>query len=171
MISLRKTLVDVSSALSAAQVSFALIGGFALAAHGIHRSTVDIDFLADGEKKETIKNALLTKGYKIRYESSEVLQFDGPGFVYIVLANRPLSQRMLKMAKSDQALNVHVLRAEDLIGLKIQAYKNDPSREFQDKADIEALILNHADLDLTQIKEYADLFGEWQLIEKMWSKR
>ena len=35
---------------------------------------------------------------------------------------------------------MNFLLAEDLIGLKIQAYKKDPSREFQDKADILSLL-------------------------------
>ncbi len=166
MINLRKTLSDVHSILQNEGISHALIGGFALAAYGHHRATVDIDFLADGLKKELIKNALIAKGFILKHESDEVLQFVGMGFVDIILANRPLSQAMLGQATQNRELGVHVLRAEDIIGLKIQAYKNDPTRVFQDKADIQKL-LQLPGLDISVVRKYADLFQEWSEIVKL----
>lgn len=166
MINLRKTLVDAHSVLSQAGVAHALIGGFALAAYGQHRATADIDILAEGSKKEIIKIELIKKGFELKHESSEVLQFSGIGFLDILLANRPLSQEMLKRAGLNQELNVHILKPEDIIGLKIQAYKNDPSRELQDKADIQKL-LALPNLDSLLVKKYAELFGEWSVIEKL----
>ncbi|KYG65562.1 hypothetical protein AZI86_00330 [Bdellovibrio bacteriovorus] len=166
MINLRKTLNEAHAILEADGIAHALIGGFALAVYGYHRATADIDFLADGTKKEAIKALLSKKGYKLQYESAEVLQFSGPGFIDILLANRPLSQEMLKEAVLNSALGVYVLKAEDIIGLKIQAYKNDPSRELQDKADIQQL-LAVPQLDLNRVKKYADLFGEWEVIKKI----
>jgi predicted nucleotidyltransferase len=56
---------------------------------------------------------------------------------------------------------------EDLIGLKIQAYKNDPRRELQDRADIQRLIETTPSLDWERIKDYADLFSEWPTIEDL----
>ncbi|HEY8270687.1 MAG TPA: nucleotidyl transferase AbiEii/AbiGii toxin family protein [Pseudobdellovibrionaceae bacterium] len=166
MINLRKTLTEAHSILEQQGVSHALIGGFALAVYGQHRATVDIDFLADGGKKELIKTSLLAKGFVLKHESPEVLQFSGMGFVDIVLANRPLSQEMLKQALKNTELGVYVVRPEDIVGLKIQAYKNDQSRELQDKADIQRL-LKMPNLDFTLIKKYADLFQEWPEIEKL----
>lgn len=166
MINLRKTLIDAHSALESEGITHALIGGFALAVYGYHRATADIDLLADGTKKDSIKKALLNKGYRVQFESAEILQFTGPGFIDILLANRPLSQEMLKRAQPNSSLGVYVLKAEDIIGLKIQAYKNDSSRELQDKADIQRL-LALPNLEIDMIKKYADLFGEWSTIEKL----
>ncbi len=166
MLDLRKTLIQAHEILKKNNIDHALIGGFALAVHGLHRATMDIDFLADGSKKDHIKNLLQATGFKLKFESNEVLQFDGAGFLDILLANRPLSLEMLRQAIKDSALGVHVLRAEDLIGLKIQAYKNDPSRELQDKADIQRL-LKIKNLEMSLIKKYADVFGEWQMIEEL----
>ncbi len=59
MINLRKTLFDAHQILENANISHALIGGFALAVYGSHRATADIDFLADSSKKEMI---FLTNG-------------------------------------------------------------------------------------------------------------
>jgi hypothetical protein len=166
VINLRKTLTEAHSILEQQGIAHALIGGFALAAYGQHRATIDIDFLADGSKKDLIKSSLLAKGFTLKHESAEVLQFSGVGFLDIVLANRPLSQEMLKQAIQNAELGVYVLRPEDIIGLKIQAYKNDASRELQDKADIQQL-LKIPNIDFDLIKKYADLFQEWTAIEKL----
>jgi predicted nucleotidyltransferase len=170
MINLRKTLNDAHKALQDAGVSHALIGGFALASYGQHRATSDIDLLADGTQKEMIKNVLIKSGFSLRYESNEVLQFDGVGFLDILLANRPLSLEMLHRANLSQDLNVHILKAEDIIGLKIQAYKNDSARELQDKADIQKL-LKLPNLEIDLIKKYADLFHEWPTIQNLIGKK
>lgn len=166
MIDLRKTLLEASKVLKEAGISHALIGGFAMASYGLHRTTVNVDFLADGNSRELIKTVLINQGFELTHESTEVLQFSGPGLLDILLANRPLSQEMLKYAQKNSALGVYVIRAEDIIGLKIQAYKNDPSREFQDKADIQRL-LSLPKIDLSIVKKYAELFDEWPVIEKI----
>ncbi len=170
MINLRKTLNDAHIALQTAGVSHALIGGFALASYGQHRATSDIDLLAEGSKKEVIKDALLKNGFVLRHESNEVLQFTGTGFLDILLARRPLSLEMLRRANLSTDLNIYILKPEDLIGLKIQAYKNDATRELQDKADIQKL-LQLPNLEIEVIKKYADLFGEWSVIENLQGKK
>lgn len=166
MLNLRKTLFDAHSILKQSDVAHALIGGFALAAYGQHRATADIDLLAEGSKKDTIKSELLKNGFVLKHESQEVLQFSGAGFLYILLANRPLSREMLKRAAFNQDLGIYVLKPEDIIGLKIQVYKNDPSRELQDKADIQKLI-RLPNIEIQIIKQYAELFQEWSEIEKI----
>lgn len=169
MINLRKTLDTARLIFEENAVDHALIGGFAMAIYGQFRATADIDFLADGNKKSLIKSILMAKGFTLNYESPEVLQFSGIGFLDVILANRPLSQEMLKSAVLNKELGVYVLKAEDLIGLKIQAYKNDSSRELQDKADIQKL-LQLPNIDLDRVKEYADLFNEWAQIELLKGK-
>ena len=72
---------------------------------------------------------------------------------------------MLKRAKTLPGLKIKCVSAEDLIGLKIQAYINDPNREPQDKADIIALIRNNRELNWSLIKQYADIFNEWPAID------
>ncbi len=167
MFDLRKTLTTTSSILSNNGISHALIGGFALAAHGVNRATVDIDFLADGDRKAEIIQLMTANGFQIQHQSDGVLQFTGTGFVNIVLANRLLSKKMVENATLEQNLNVLVVSIEDIIGLKIQAFVNDPSRELQDKADIQALFTKHLSLDWAKIKSYADLFQKWDEIEKL----
>jgi hypothetical protein len=108
----------------------------------------------------------LDKGFQLKSESAEVIRFEGLGSVNIILANRQLSQQMLRYVSRNSELGVMVARPEDIIGLKIQAYTNDEGRTFQEKADIQKLLLQ-PNLDMKLLKQYADLFGEWADIEKM----
>ena len=166
MINLRKPLELAKHSLEEAKIDFALIGGFALGAHGIHRATKDIDLLVDGRCKGDVKKLLTQKGFQLVFESDEVLQFDGVGLLDIVLANRPLSLEMIQEAPAKNLFGVPVVAPEGIIGLKIQAYKNDPSRKLRDLADIQELLCT-CDVDLEKAKQYADLFDEWAEIEKL----
>lgn len=164
---LRKNLLLIKTLLEKENISFALIGGLALAARGFVRATQDIDVLISENDKARAKQLLQKAGFAIVHETEEVIQFEGDAFIDILLARRPMSKKMLENASMVGDFPVKVLETEDLIGLKIQAYKNDPSREFQDKADIQNLIHANKDLDFKKIKEYADLFNEWIEIEKI----
>ena len=168
---LRETIKKAHESLTAANVEHALIGGIALATLGINRATADVDLLIDGEQKDVAKETLKKAGFTLKLETPEVLHFEGIGLLDILLANRPLSKQMLLSAKSLSHPQIKCLLAEDIIGLKIQAYKNNPSREYQDKADIKALIDSKNFLDWTKIQRYADLFGEWSEIQKIRDKR
>lgn len=167
---IQDTLTKASNALAGAAIDFALIGGFALAAHGVVRATQDIDLLVDGIAKDKVKKALQTAGFNVVYESEEVMHLSGQGQLDILFSNRSQTKQMIKNAKKINGFPVPVVSAEGIIGLKIQAYKNDSKREFQDKADIQALLEVCDDLDLDKIKIYADLFNEWPFIEKLREK-
>lgn len=164
-----KSLLEIShKALTASHINHALIGGLALALWGLQRATADVDYLADEKQREAIKKAMIENGFTLIFESSDVLQFSGIGSVDFILARRPMSLQMLEDAKMIPNSSIRFLLAEDLIGLKLQAYKNDPSRELQDKADIQNLFRKNKNLDKERIKKYADIFGEWEVIEKLW---
>lgn len=171
MLDLRKTLIFIKNIFEENSISYALIGGFAMAAYNEHRTTYDIDFLVDGSQKELIKNKLLNHNFKILFESAEVIQLKSDfGYVDILFANRPLSLEMLLDSNSDNDLQIQIVTREALIGLKIQAYKNDSSRELQDKADIQKL-LNQSEIDMNLVKKYADIFFEWDEISRLRQKK
>jgi hypothetical protein len=157
----------VHARLEAAGVAHALIGAFAMAACGVPRATNDVDFLIDGAKATEARQALESAGFSVFHASEEVLQMSGPGPVDFLLARRPLSLAMLARASGKAFRGIGCVQAEDLIGLKIQAYKNDPRRELQDRADIQRLIEVSPALDWARIKQYADLFSEWPAVEDL----
>jgi len=161
---LRETLNNVHDCLHNADIEHALIGGLGLASLGIHRATFDIDLLIDGRKKDLVKQAMEQSGWKLEMETSEVLHFSGKGKVDFLLANRPLSLDLLATAH-EAGLGIRCVSPEGMIGLKIQAYKNDPNRELQDKADIHSILAKYPKLNWKKVKQYADLFDEWSTIE------
>jgi len=163
----RKIVNLAHTALDKAGITHALIGGLAMGHHGVHRATKDIDFLVDGEKKENIKQVLQACGFKFNLETQEVMHFSGEVDLDVLLANRAPTRAMLKRASFMKELDMMCLAAEDIIGLKIQAYVNNPKRVLQDKADILAIMQKNANLNWEEIKQYADLFNEWPAIETL----
>lgn len=163
---LRKTLDDVAGMLRNLNVPFALIGAMALSEHNHARATQDIDFMIPEESVATVMAGMAALGYTVFFQSENVLQLQGPGSVDFLIARRPISRAMLANAKAGPKTHVPCVSAEDIIGLKMQAYKNDPKRELQDKADIQALIEKNG-LDWDKVKYYADHFQEWPFIEDL----
>ena len=169
---LRETINLAHKTLLEAGIDHALIGGIALATLGLNRATADVDLLIDGENKELALDVLQKKGFKLALSTKEVLHFDGAGYLDILLANRPMSKAMLgnSFVVKGAKLNIKCVGPEDIIGLKIQAYVNDRSRELQDKADIKAVFELHRDLSIDKVKEYAELFNEWATIKLLLGK-
>jgi hypothetical protein len=146
-----------------------LIGGLALAALGVPRGTADVDLLVEGGDRAAVaREALASAGFTVFHESAEVLQATWSGRALDCLfANRPPTRAMLAEARALGDLGVPCCRAEDVIGLKIQAYKNDPVRALRDQADIVAIAHARPDLDWERVRGYAERFGEWEAIRRL----
>jgi len=168
--SLINTLEAAHHALITAGIDHALIGGLALGGHGVHRATVDVDFLVDGSRRMDAVSALQAAGFQIQTETPEVMHLSGVGPLDLLLANRPATRKMLDRAIEDQRLGLKCVVIEDLIGLKIQAFCNEPRRALQDQADIVSLVSANPGVDWSKIKEYADLFEAWPVIEEIRGK-
>lgn len=145
---------------------YALIGGFALGAHGAPRATRALDFLVHRDDMPGIHEFLTAAGYRRIHQSENVSQYDmgGPwGAIDFVHAFRPKALEMIAHAVSKESalvgLPLKVVRPEDLIGLKVQALANNPARRHKELADIEALLEARKDVDWTRIREFFILFG------------
>jgi len=165
--------MDLKSALrrllegfEARGVDAALIGGFALGALGVPRSTIDIDFLVDGAALDELDALMTGLGYRKEFSTENVSQYltaaaDGVE-VDFIHAFRPVSVKMLKEALTVDifggGIKAKVLRPEDIIGLKVQALVNNPDRKNRDLADIEALAANGG-LEWERIAPYYAMFG------------
>jgi len=157
-------------------INYALIGGFALGLWGVGKTTVDIDFLVPREDMNEIDGIMREAGYECKYSSENVSQYISPlkvfGEVDFLHAFREASLEMLKRAEQkeifDEPLKINVLKPEDLIGLKLQAIKNNPQRSQNDMADIESLMNIHARiLDLTLLRKYFQIFDMEDLYIKL----
>lgn len=149
------------------KIDFALIGGFALQAAGITRTTGDIDMLVLKEDKEKIKDVMIKHRYKLLHESDDTLNFYSDKFelgrIDFLLAYRKYALSMLKRAEEKDIFKgkfkIKVIKVEDQIGLKVQSISNDSSRMSRDMADIEQLIrYNYPRLDTGLVREYFKLF-------------
>ncbi|MBI5056793.1 MAG: nucleotidyltransferase family protein [Nitrospirae bacterium] len=149
-------------------IQYALMGGFALAAWGVPRGTVDMDFLVQRDDMEKIDGIMKGLGYECRYKSENVSQYLSPvkvfGEVDFLHAFRSPSLKMLQRAEEKkyfgETLSVRVLKVEDLIGFKVQAIANNKDRTASDMADIEALLVfNKTSIDWSLLEEYFSLFG------------
>jgi hypothetical protein len=163
-----RVIKEVVGAFEAAGVNYALIGGFAMGLRGYQRATVDLDFilmLDDLAKAD----AILEKFHYVRvFRSENVSHYsssDGDwGRIDVLHAFRGPSLGMLKRAEPivvGSNLRLRVAQREDLIGLKLQALKNDPSRSIREWDDICALIQTATGqvLDWELIGDYLRLFS------------
>ncbi len=148
-------------------ITFGIIGGLAVFAYGGERTTFDVDFLIDGNNKVAIKEISKILKLSIINENAEVLQLSGSIQIDIIFANRVQAKSMLERLRKAGNLPYPVVSPEDLVGLKIQAFTGDRSREFKDKSDILTIMQNVPNLDFNKIKEYADIFSVWNEIENI----
>lgn len=175
---LDRILERVASALRERGIAHALIGGLALAAHGAARATLDVDLLAPGERAEEVDELLRAQGYRCLHRSEFVANYASDeadlGRVDFLFARRAYGRAMLARAETRPEVAggvVPVVDAADLIGLKVQAYSNDPRRRHADLADIQRLLEVARDVDLERVREYFRVFDREKELEALLEQR
>jgi hypothetical protein len=163
---LKKVLTLAVAQFEKNDVPYAVIGGFAVGALGIPRSTIDLDFLVAAAALGKVEPIMLSMGYKKVFSSENASQYVSPspemGEVDFLHAFRPISLRMLSEAENipvfGKDIKIKVLKAEDIIALKLQSINNNPDRLAKDNSDIEELMKVRS-LDWEVLKSYFELFG------------
>jgi hypothetical protein len=158
------------------QFGIALIGGFALPFHGVQRATGDVDFLADARGAGALHAALLAAGARCLHRSADAANY-GSGSsplcpVDFIFARRTRARDMIRRARSRPLrggrVRVPVVDAEALIGLKLQALVNAPSRRTREQADIEALVAARRDsLNAELLRDYYRLFDREPELDRL----
>jgi predicted nucleotidyltransferase len=158
------------------RIRYGLMGGFAMGLWGVARTTSDLDFLVDRKDLEKVDAVMKKLGYECRFRSENVSQYVSQlrlfGEVDYLHAFRSASIGMLERAVEKEIfggeLKIKVVRPEDLIGLKLQAVKNDPSRKEIDMADIKALVSARKEpLDWPQIRSYSETLDAEDLLKEL----
>ncbi len=163
-------------------IRYAAIGGYALGLLGAERLTQDLDFLVQSEDSEKLYQLMSSLGYKRIFDSENVSQYQGDifliwGYVDFLKAFRPTARKMLDESLEKTVLGgewkIRVVRAEDIIGLKVQAIANNPLRKEKDAADIAALLeiakIEGRPIDWKRIEDYYRLFkmeNEFKIIKE-----
>ncbi len=165
--SLLTQLREVNAALGDANVSFALIGGVAVNAHGFLRATHDLDILVLAEDENAVHVAVSALGYETLDRRPDISSYVCPPSRLDVLhARRPITRDLLARAApvNFRDIQVRVISVEGLIGLKIQAFNDDP-RRIRDLDDmIQLLKINRDGLNLDEVRAYFRLFDRETLL-------
>ena len=162
-----RVLKSLLTAFERNQIRYAAIGGFGLGLLGFKRATMDLDFLIHRDDLGRLDDVLTELGYRrfVRTENaSHYRHTNGAwGALDFIHGFRGPSVGMLDRVKQVPFLEgcppIKVVQPEDLIGFKVQAIANQPSRRTQDHADIARLIQHYqGKLDWDRIQEYYELF-------------
>jgi hypothetical protein len=149
-------------------IRYGLLGGFAMGLWGGSRSTVDLDFLVHRDDMQKVHGIVTALGYEVHQQTENVSQYTSPlkifGGIDFIHAFREASVEMLQRAVEKDIfsgmLKIKTLIPEDIIGLKIQAVYNNPSREKIDMPDIELLVsVNRKNLDWELLEKYFRIFN------------
>ena len=161
----------VCKRLDELEVRYALIGGFAMALRGVQRATTDLDFILFLDDLERADSVLTSFGYNQVFHNENVSHYQAKdqefGRIDLLDAFRAPTLGMLDRADRVAVIpgvDLPVVQIEDIVGLKVQAAKNDPVRGMQDWADIETMMKearrlnNEPDWELLQ--SYLSLFQQ-----------
>jgi len=161
---------EAFSTLSECATPPALIGGLALAAHQVVRATRDLELLADAADADRIDRLLTAIGYRCVHRSLDVANYvRADEGLDVLFAHRPAALRLLRTAteRSTAMGKFKVVSAEGLIGFKLQAIINDPTRS-QDVGDIRALLRTQRDrLDMAEVSAYFSLFDRSDFLAEL----
>jgi hypothetical protein len=160
-----RILEELARFLDARDHRWALIGGLALAAYGLARTTLDLDVLTEAEAQDDVVAFLEGLGYETLYRSSGYSNHEHPnparGRVDLVYVRGETSEQLFTAARrrsGPRGMEVPVPKPEHLAAMKVQAMKNDPARTFQELADIRHL-LGLPGVDRGEIRGYFEKHG------------
>ena len=143
----------------------ALIGAVALAAHGLLRTTQDLDLIVESSAQPDLLQFLESRGYETLHRSSGYSNHSHPdpawGRVDFVYVQGETSDRLFSSCsrlRGPGDVEIPVPRPEHLAALKVVSMKNNPSRELQDLADIRYL-LTLTGVDRIEVRGYFERHG------------
>jgi hypothetical protein len=144
---LRRVIERVVPLLEGHGFPYAVVGGFGLHAYGHDRATFDLDLVTLSEAQTPLVALLEELGYETVHASPGYSNHSHTdpewGGVDVVYVDDETARQLFSAARTSLRVGtreVPVPSAEHLIAMKIQAIRNDPSRQLQDLADIEYLL-------------------------------
>ena len=150
----------LESFFSSRGLDFAVVGGFALVAHGIERATFDLDLVTLRAAQDDLIELLESRGYETLHRSSgysnHLHRDTDLGRIDLVYVDDETSRRLFEGAQRlevIEGLELQVLRPEHHAAMKVRAMKNDPDRKYQELADIRHL-LRLPGVDRDEIRGY-----------------
>jgi predicted nucleotidyltransferase len=161
---------DLLTALDGAGIRHAIIGGIAVNIHGHVRATRDVDLLIAIEQEGELHELMTELGYLTLDRRAELSSYvRGNERADFLHANREISRNLLMEAESVTfaGVAIPVVSIEGLLGFKIQALNDDPSR-LRDLSDmLELLRAADGQVDLDRVRGYFRLFDKEALLDDL----
>jgi hypothetical protein len=144
---------------------YALIGGLGMAAYGMVRTTLDVDFVVPAEVQGGLVGFLECLGYDTLHQSTGYSNHLHPdpalGRVDVVYVRGETSRELFtarRWASGPGGRRLAVPRPEHLAAMKVFAMKNDPSRTFRELEDIRFLLTLDG-VDREMVRGYFEKHG------------
>lgn len=160
-----RVLPIITSFLEETGARFAVIGAVALAAYGMLRTTLDLDFVVDASARDDILRFMEARGYETVRAAGGYSNHRHPdplwGRVDFMYVSGETAEKLF--ASCRQGLGprkqpIPLPKPEHLVAMKALAIKNDPGRAFQDLADIRFLWALDG-VDRAEIRSYLERQG------------
>lgn len=166
---------DISRKAGEAGLSFLVIGGYAVLAHGYTRTTDDLDLLAQSVRRSDWMKLMTELGMSVKSDAPTFLQFDPASDARIGVDLMFVSESAF--SKMDQAavvskaegVSVRVVALLHLIALKCHALQHSKAlRRLKDMDDLIYLILiNRLDLNEPELQATILKHGNQELYENL----
>jgi hypothetical protein len=150
-----------------------VIGGLAMAAHGVPRTTLDVDIVVDGDTQDSLVEFLQSLGFTTLHRStgySNHLHEDPDlGRVDVVYVRSETSREIfdnIEVYQGPGGMEIPVPRPEHLAAMKAYSIKNDPKRTLRELADIHVL-LDAPGVDRAEINSYFVRYGLEDLLDRL----
>jgi len=154
-------------------LKWGVIGGLAMAAHGVPRTTLDVDIVVNGEIQERLVVFLESKGFRTLHRSTGYSNHlhDDPdlGRIDVVYVRGDTSHKIFGNAKAHPGpggTEIPVPRVEHIAAMKAYSIKNDPSRTLRELADIR-MLLDGPGVDRAEVNTYFVRYGLEELIDRL----
>jgi hypothetical protein len=168
-----RVLDRVAPLLEKGGLPYAVVGGLGLHAYGYSRATFDLDLVTRSEAQAPLVALLEELGYETVHRSAGYSNHSHPdpewGGVDVVYVDDATARQLFAACSRTLKLGdreIPVPSAEHLIAMKVQALRNDPSRELQDLADIEHL-LALPDTSWEKVRGYFEPAGMTEWYDKL----
>jgi hypothetical protein len=148
------------------------VGALALHTYGYSRTTNDVDLLVGIEAQGRLIAFLEQRGFETLHRSSGYsnhLHADPAlGRLDVIYVDEDTSGKIFTEARpaSLAGISVVVPKPEHLAAMKVHAMKNDPTRVFQEMADIQFL-MRLPRVDRAQIRGYFEAAGQLERFHEL----
>lgn len=155
-------------------VDFMLIGGFALAAHGVVRQTMDVDCLIDEADSGSADKALTGCGYRQGFKADSFVKYEHQSGLFmdidVMLVDEETFGKMRDRSSIEQIgdADIRVPSVSHLLALKLHAVKNNPRRELKDLGDAVELLRHGKDVvPRDELREICERYGPEGVFERL----